>query len=115
MHHRVTVCETCTAAGETPRGGMFAQELQALLADAGLPDIAVETVACLNACSDPTALSFRAVGKWAYLFAGVDPTRDGPDVVAFARLYLDSADGDITDARACGRLRHCLRGRIPAG
>jgi len=114
MHHRVTVCETCAAAGETPRGHAFAQELQALFTSAELAEFDVETVACLNACAEPTALSFRANGKWAYLFSNVDPTQYGADVLAFARLYLDSADGEITDARACGRLRHCLRGRIPA-
>ncbi len=115
MHHRVTVCETCAAVGETPQGQDFAREIRALLARAEMTGFTVETVACLNACADPTALSFRAAGKWAYLFSNVDPTRDGADVVAFARLYRDSTDGEITDARACGRLRHCLRGRIPAG
>jgi predicted metal-binding protein len=89
--------------------------LRALFDRAGLADLTVDTVACLNACAEPTALSFRAVGKWAYLFSNVDPLCDGADVVAFARLYLNSKDGEITDARACGRLRHCLRGRIPAG
>ena len=115
MHHRVTVCETCAAAGENPRGHGFADELRALFDSAGLPDVTVDTVACLNSCAEPTALSFRAAGKWAYLFANVDPTQDGENVLAFARLYLNSKDGEITDARSCGRLRHCLRGRIPAG
>jgi len=61
----------------------------------------------------PVSLAVRAEGKAAYLFTGVDP--DAPeDVAAFAKLYAESPDGQIMDARPAGALRFCLVGRIPA-
>jgi predicted metal-binding protein len=35
-------------------------------------------------------------------------------VLAFCHAYLAAKDGWIEDARPLGRLRHCLRARIPA-
>ena len=74
----------------------------------------IETFECMSACSRPNAISFRAAGKAAYLFADIDPETDKGDILAFAKLYSDAPDGWIEDARPCGRLRHCLLGRIPA-
>ena len=64
--------------------------------------------------ANPTAISFRAKGKAAYLFSGIDPATDHDDILAFADLYQAADDGWIEDARPCGRLRFCLIGRIPA-
>jgi predicted metal-binding protein len=58
-------------------------------------------------------VAVQGAGKAAWLFAGVTPGMAG-DLQAFARLYADSADGQITDARAAGALRQCLIGRLPA-
>ena len=75
--------------------------------------VPVETTDCMNVCDSPVSLAVRAEGKAAYLFTGVDP--DAPeDIEAFARLYAESADGQIIDARPAGNLRFCLVGRIPA-
>lgn len=75
--------------------------------------VAVETTDCMNVCDKPISLAVRAHGKAAYLFTGVDP--DAPeDIEAFAKLYADSEDGQIMDARSAGNLRFCLVGRIPA-
>ena len=75
--------------------------------------VPVETTDCLNVCDKPISLAVRATGKAAYLFTGVDP--DAPeDIEAFAKLYADSPDGQIMDARSAGNLRFCLVGRIPA-
>lgn len=75
--------------------------------------VPVETTDCMNVCDSPVSLAVRAEGKAAYLFTGVDP--DAPeDIEAFARLYAESADGQIMDARPAGNLRFCLVGRIPA-
>lgn len=117
MRHRLTICATCCAPDTAPKGQAFAAELQAAFAaspDSDIRDVEISTVDCMSVCAEPLALSFRAPGKWAYLFSGVDVAKDAADVLAFARLYLDSGDGEITDARPCGRLRFCLRGRIPA-
>jgi len=117
MRHCLTVCATCCKAGDVPLGLAQARALRDLFSASGDADVRafdIATADCMNACSEPTALSFRASGKAAYLFAGVDPSADGADILGFARLYLDSVDGVIEDARPSGRLRFCLRGRIPA-
>lgn len=116
MRHRLIVCSTCRAKGEdTFRGADFATALrESFGADPDLQDFLVETHECLSACSKPNSLSFRAEGKAAYLFAGVDPVEDRGDIAAFARLYAATPDGWIEDARPAGRLRFCLIGRIPA-
>lgn len=51
-------------------------------------------------------------GKDVYLFAGVG-AGDVDDAVALVRLYGEAPGGTITDARAAGRLRECLVGRVP--
>lgn len=117
MRHCLTVCATCCKAGDVPLGLAQARALRELFSasdDADIRAFDIATVDCMNACAEPTALSFRAAGKAAYLFSGVDPSEDAADILAFARLYLDSGDGVIKDARPCGRLRHCLKGCIPA-
>ncbi|SPJ23008.1 DUF1636 family protein [Palleronia abyssalis] len=68
---------------------------------------------CLNVCSKPTALSLQGNGA-SYLFGGIDPAADAADIAATVRAYMAAPDGVIVDARPCGRLRHCLIGRIPA-
>ena len=68
---------------------------------------------CLNVCGQPAALSLQGNGM-AYLFAGIDPVTDAADIAATVRTYAASPGGTITDARPCGRLRHCLIGRLPA-
>lgn len=72
----------------------------------------VETVECMNQCDRPVALALRGAGKDVYLFAGVG-TGDVADAVALARLYRAAEGGRIADARAAGRLRMCLVGRVP--
>jgi predicted metal-binding protein len=91
--------------------------LKVIFAKAKEPEIRdfnIETFECMSACANPTAISFRAKGKAAYMLSGIDPVKDRQDILAFARLYIAAKDGWIEDARPCGRLRHCLLGRIPA-
>lgn len=98
-------------------GTLLAEKLAELFAQSNIPaiqDFNITTHECLSACADPIALSFRANGKAAYLFAGIDAHQDANDILEFAKLYVASSDGWIEDARPAGRLRHCLRGRIPA-
>ncbi|WP_224380127.1 DUF1636 family protein [Roseovarius carneus] len=104
----MTVCSTCEGA----EGPAFADALRAALAEAGL-GVQVRDWPCMNACARPVSLAFRAPQKATYLFGDVT-LEDAGDVVAFAKLYAASPDGWIDDARAIGRLRHCLIGRVPA-
>jgi predicted metal-binding protein len=118
LRHTVFICSTCRKDDEaTPKGDVLAAAVKDLLAKSDDPDLQsfeVETFECMSACANPNAISFRASGKAAYLFSGVDPENDQQDILAFARMYLAAKDGWIEDARPCGRLRFCLMGRIPA-
>ncbi|WP_204112868.1 DUF1636 family protein [Shimia biformata] len=113
MTDTVIICETCRTPSGDAQGLGFAKALRAALDAQGRRDIAVETVACLNICDEPVSLALRGDGKETYLFAGVDPSADLDDAVALAGLFAEADSGVITDARAAGRLRFCLRGRVP--
>ena len=109
MSHKLFICETCLDAdGHTPGPEMAAAVRKAL-------DVEVEVVLtpCLNLCDEPVSVAFRAPGKMAYLFAGTGPD-DVSDIAAMARLFVEAKDGVVEDARSAGRLRFCLKGRIPA-
>ncbi|EYD73976.1 hypothetical protein Rumeso_04573 [Rubellimicrobium mesophilum DSM 19309] len=103
MGDRITVCATCREGA----GRALADHLRE-------KGVAVRLVECLNACSAPLALAVTGEGKATYLFTGVDPEAQAEEVVAFAALYRDAPRGEVADARPCGNLRFCLRGRIPA-
>ncbi len=107
--HRIVICSTCEADGSAA----FAERLHSALADAE-PACEIRSHACMSCCARPLAMAFAAPGKATYLFGGIDPAIDFADTLAFARLYLQSSDGWVEDARPAGRLRHCLTGRVPA-
>ena len=102
------LCSTCDPAD-------FAgaqQRLQAALDAAGL-NTEVREQACMNACAEPVSLALQGHGKATYLFAGLQLLSDQEDIVMTVRAYLQSPGGWIEDATQCGRLRHCLKGRVP--
>ncbi len=101
-----TVCALCPAG----RAG-FADGLRAALSDAGMV-LEVRETGCMSGCTRQSTLAFRAPGKMAYLFGEIT-LDDMPDILTFARLYLASADGDLTDARPLGALRAKAIARIP--
>ncbi|QXT41102.1 DUF1636 family protein [Gymnodinialimonas ceratoperidinii] len=103
------LCSTCDPSGFSgARDG-----LQAALSSAGI-DAAVVAQPCMNACAAPVSLALQGAGRATYFFGGIDPEADLADIVATVKCYLASPEGWIEDATACGRLRHCLKGRIPA-
>ncbi len=111
MTARVTLhlCATCNVDGfATAREG-----LKTALDAADLP-ADVRNQSCMNACAEPVSLALQSQGRATYFFAGLDPVADRADIVATVSAYVDSPGGWIEDATACGRLRHCLRGRVPA-
>jgi predicted metal-binding protein len=118
LRHTVFICSTCQNGDEAqPKGDELAMALKAIFTksdDPAVRDFNIETFACMSACANPMAISFRAHGKAAYMFSGINPAKDQNDILAFAKLYVAAKDGWIEDARPCGRLRHCLLGRIPA-
>ncbi|MDN3721950.1 DUF1636 family protein [Roseibium salinum] len=74
----------------------------------------IETADCMGACEQPISLALQGEGRATYLFAGLSIPDDIEDIVATGRTYLDAENGWIEDARPCGRLRFCLRARVPA-
>lgn len=113
--HKILVCETCLAENGVAAGRDFVQALKAAMAqDEAFINADVQTSACMSMCAEPVSVGFRAEGKAVYLFAGIDPARDLEDTLAFTKLYLESPDGWIEDARTAGRLRFCLKGRLPS-
>jgi len=102
----VTVCASCPA-GQTG----LAQTLRIALAATDLP-LEVREIDCMSGCTRPSSVAFRAPGKTAYLFGEIT-AQDLPDLLAFARLYLASTDGNLADARPLGDLRTKAIARIP--
>jgi len=102
MTKKVTICETCAGPA-------------AALADA-IGDVTGWDVVmhpCLSVCDDPVALAVQSDGGATYVFAGLTDA-DARDVRAFIALYDRAKAGWIADARPAGRLRFCLKTRVPA-
>lgn len=110
MADRITICVGCRTADGAAPGAALAERLRVVLGARA----EVRTTDCMIVCSRPVTVSFRAEGKAAYLFAGVDPEGQLDELVTFAGLYAAAADGIVTDARPCGELRFRLVGRLPA-
>jgi predicted metal-binding protein len=103
------VCSTC----RPERAGGDRDALARAIRNAGLA-AEVRAQACMNACSAPGSLALQGYGRATYFFTGIDPDVDRDDIVATIGAYLATESGWIEDARICGRLRHCLAGRVPA-
>lgn len=114
--HRLVVCASCAPPDGPATGQRLVAALREMLAsgDPGLSGYVIETGECMQACTEPQALAFQAAGKAQYLFSNVDANSQTDEISAFALLYRQSAGGVIDDARACGQLRFCLRGKLPA-
>lgn len=107
----VQLCGPCLAAGSSDARGQVADALAA----AGISaNVRVGDAPCLGPCAEPLALALQGEGRGAYVFAGVSLPADLDDLVATCQAYMDAPGGWIVDARPCGRLRYCLRTRVPA-
>ena len=106
------LCSTCTGTGthDVNKAAIAnALERQGLSGH-----VQVRDVACMGACEKPVSVGLQGAGRASYVFAGVEPQGDADDIAQTCRTYLDSPEGWIDDARPCGRLRLCLRARLPA-
>lgn len=114
MSHKLFICETCMTKDQAVPGPDLIAVLQARVADLpALAELTVVGTACLNICDEPVSMALRAPNKMAYLFSDIHPG-DLDDILALAGLYLNAPGGVIEDARPAGRLRFCLKGRVPA-
>lgn len=92
----ITVCTTCrrASAGEPvddPRPG--AQLFDALRAAA--PDsVTIRPVECLSACSQGSAITLSAPGKWTYVYGRLCAD-DAPAILDGAARFAASSDGIV--------------------
>ncbi len=109
---RLLICNSCSG---TRDHAAEKQAVQAALTRAGVEDQVVQTDhACFSSCDEPTALALQSEERASYVFSGIKVVADADDIAATCKTYLNSPKGWIEDARPCGRLRMCLRARIPA-
>jgi predicted metal-binding protein len=105
------LCHGCTGTGLS--GGRKA--LGKALREAGLEGrVRIARASCLGGCEEPRSIALQSAGRASYVFSDLDLTKDAADIVATCALYLQAPQGWIEDAQPCGRLRWCLRARIPA-
>lgn len=104
------LCSTCDGAQSAD-----VRVIESELVQQGMSDqVQVTLVACLGACADPISVGLQGAGRASYVFSGVKPRADAGDIARTCRAYLAADAGWIEDARPCGRLRDCLRARLPA-
>lgn len=111
----VLVCTTCgmtgAAAGAPPPGLLLARRTAASLGDAA--DVRVEGVRCLANCSRGPSAAIRCDGTWTYVFGPLDESRDGPALLAGARLLAAAADGLLPWRGRPEVLKRTLIARLP--
>ncbi|WP_406645893.1 DUF1636 family protein [Aliisedimentitalea scapharcae] len=107
---QLVLCTTCKSAADRS----FRDGLQAALDLRWPGQVQLCDQACLNGCANPTTMALQGAGRATYFFAGVQPETDRSDILETVGVYLDAPQGWIEDARPCGRLRFCLKGRIAA-
>ena len=110
--NRLIVCATCHDTGSV---NDTVASLQRDITNSELAEkFIVQSVDCMGACEAPISLAIQGKERASYLFSGLKFPDDNRDVIATCEHYLNSTEGWIEDAIPCGRLRHCLRARIPA-
>ena len=105
------LCTTCEGIGFVDGK----KAVEAALDDVGLKkNVKIKRVACLGACETPRALAMQSEGRASYVFSDLDLEKNAKDIAQTCQVYLSVPKGWIEDAHPCGRLRYCLRARIPA-
>jgi predicted metal-binding protein len=70
-------------------------------------------VRCLANCSRGPSAAIRCEGAWTYIFGHLDESRDGPALVAGARLLAAAADGLLPWSRRPEVLKRATIARLP--
>jgi predicted metal-binding protein len=111
----VLVCITCMASADpttAPRKGAALATATALaLGDAH--DVGVQRVRCLGNCNRGLSAAIRRENAWTYVFGNLDAERDGPTLIAGARLLAESADGLMPWRGRPDPLKRGLIARVP--
>ena len=102
----VLVCISCREGGEA-----LADATQ--FAAIGTPEIAIQRVRCLGNCSRGLSAALRCENTWTYVFGGLDATRDGPALIAGARLLAADENGLLPWRDRPEALKKGLIARVP--
>jgi predicted metal-binding protein len=111
----VLVCITCRASTDppdAPRKGMaLASAMAAALGDA--TDVRLQRVRCLANCTRGLSAAIRRENTWTYIFGNLDAERDGPALIAGARLFAEARDGLMPWHGRPEPLKRGLIARVP--
>ena len=105
------ICRSCVwseSARERDgkRQGTFLLEaVHELIEAEPLPEaLNLRAVYCLNGCTSPCNVGFRAAGKHHVRFSHLTP-ENAADVIAYARTYQASASGDVSEDETPAAMR----------
>jgi predicted metal-binding protein len=111
----VLVCVTCRASTDpdnAPRKGLaLARATTLALGDEDR--IQVQAVRCLGNCNRGLSAAIRREKAWTYVFGHLDAERDGPTLIAGARLFAASTDGLMPWRGRPEPLKRGLIARVP--
>ena len=99
MTTTIFVCVSCRRGGEEDDsddrpGQALVQAIEAHLGRERQPLVAVTAVDCLAVCKRPCTVALCGAGKWTYLIGDVDPDAHVAEVVAAARSFAASENGN---------------------
>ncbi len=111
----VLVCVTCRTPNDVPDAPLAGLLLAEATFGAARDDagISVQRVRCLGNCSRGPSAAIRNEHTWTYVFGGLDPLRDGPALVAGARLLASASDGLMPWRGRPEPLKRGLIARVP--
>ena len=105
------ICRSCVWSESVrerdgKRQGTFLLEaVRALIESEPLPEaLNLRAVYCLNGCTSPCNVGFRAAGKHHVRFSHLTP-ENAADVVAYARAYQESASGEVAEDETPAAMR----------
>lgn len=111
----VLVCITCrtpTDPDNAPRKGLaLANATRLALGDE--IDVDVQRVRCLGNCNRGLSAAIRRDKAWTYVFGDLIAERDGPTLIAGARLFAGSTDGLMPWRGRPDPLKKGLIARVP--
>jgi len=111
----VLVCITCRTPADpddAPRKGLaLARATKLALGDE--LDVDVKRVRCLGNCNRGLSAAIRREQAWTYVFGHLDAERDGPTLIAGARLFAGATDGLMPWRGRPDPLKKGLIARVP--
>lgn len=112
------VCTTCRAEGrpsddDARPGRALLAALEARLAAAPRPGLAVEAVECLSVCKRPCTVSLSSPGRWTYVYGGLDPATAAEALIDGVVRYAATPDGIVPWRERPEILKRGVVARIP--